>query len=137
MTEQTCSNNLPRPPASSREAGLRKMGVSESDVALAQRLLGQISSAERILERDKALKLLGATEEDVATENAKWLGKDFCIHSSSVIHETTPQFPSVVRCPGSLWASEEFLYCGFAEPRRHPEAASYSKSKGEGLAQEE
>ena len=68
--------------------GLQKLGVTEDDVHLAERLLKQIpvcpsdpNKAERIfgyaksrLEREKAMRLLGATEEEVEIENAKNLG---------------------------------------------------------------
>ncbi len=64
------------------------MGVSEDDVHLAEKLLVQIptcssdpNKAERVfgyastrLARDKALRLLGTTEEEVDLENAKNLG---------------------------------------------------------------
>lgn len=75
-------------PVKKRSKGLEKLGVSENDVLLAERLIKQIPScpsdpnkAERILgyatsrlEREKALRLLGATEEEVEIENAKNLG---------------------------------------------------------------
>jgi hypothetical protein len=75
-------------PVKKRSKGLEKLGVSENDVHLAERLIKQIPScpsdpnkAERILgyatsrlEREKALRLLGATEEEVEIENAKNLG---------------------------------------------------------------
>ena len=78
----------PSHPPFSRAKGLRKLGVSEDDVHLATRLLAQIpacpadpNKAERILGyassrlvRDKALRLLGTTEEEVDAENAKALG---------------------------------------------------------------
>ncbi|KAL7483030.1 hypothetical protein ACHAW6_008676 [Cyclotella cf. meneghiniana] len=68
--------------------GLQKLGVSEDDVRVAEGLIKQISAfshdpnkAERIfgfassrLAREKALRMLGATEEDVELENAKNLG---------------------------------------------------------------
>lgn len=68
--------------------GLEKLGVSEDDVHLAERLLKQITpnptdpnKAERILgyattrlERHKAVRLLGATEQEIEVENAKNLG---------------------------------------------------------------
>lgn len=71
-----------------RTKGLQKLGVSEDDVHLAERLMKQIpacpsdpNKAERIfgyaksrLERQKAMRLLGATEEEVEVENAKNLG---------------------------------------------------------------
>lgn len=77
----------PSPPIN-RSKGLQKLGVSEDDVNLAKRLLEQIpacpsdpNKAERILGyastrllREKALRLLGATEEEVDAENAKTLG---------------------------------------------------------------
>jgi hypothetical protein len=75
-------------PTKKRTKGLQKLGVSEDDVILAERLLRQIPScpndpnkSERILgyansrlEREKALRLLGATEEEIEIENAKNLG---------------------------------------------------------------
>ena len=70
-----------------RVKGLQNLGVSEDDVHLAERLLKQIpvcsdpNKAERIfgyatsrLEREKALRLLGATEEEIEIENTKNLG---------------------------------------------------------------
>lgn len=71
-----------------RKKGLKKLGVSENDVKLAEKILDQIptcpadpNKAERILGyastrlvRDKALRLLGASEEEVELENAKVLG---------------------------------------------------------------
>eukprot|EP00956_Cyclotella_meneghiniana_P016509 scaffold26070_cov71-Cyclotella_meneghiniana.AAC.13 len=68
--------------------GLEKLGVSEDDVHLAERLLKQIppnptdpNKAERILgyatsrlERHKAVRLLGASEQEIEVENAKNLG---------------------------------------------------------------
>mmetsp|Transcript_21207 Transcript_21207/g.24410 ORF Transcript_21207/g.24410 Transcript_21207/m.24410 type:complete len:214 (-) Transcript_21207:98-739(-) len=73
-----------------RFKGLKKLGVSEKDVALAETLLAQIppapcpprgeewSKSELILgyalirlRRAKALKILGASEEDVDLENCK------------------------------------------------------------------
>eukprot|EP00804_Cyclotella_cryptica_P004892 CCRYP_004958-RA/>CCRYP_004958-RA protein AED:0.02 eAED:-0.01 QI:0/0/0/1/1/1/2/0/167 len=68
--------------------GLQKLGVSEDDVRLAEGLMKQIptcpldpNKAERIfgfassrLAREKALRMLGATEEDVELENAKNMG---------------------------------------------------------------
>ena len=56
----------------SRSAGLRKLGVSESDVHLAEKLLHQTVQADPA--RSKALRMLGATENDVALENSKILG---------------------------------------------------------------
>ncbi|KAL9181187.1 hypothetical protein ACHAXT_009992 [Thalassiosira profunda] len=56
----------------SRSAGLRKLGVSESDVHLAEKLLHQTVQADPA--RSKALRMLGATENDVAMENSKMLG---------------------------------------------------------------
>jgi hypothetical protein len=75
-------------PVKKQSKGLEKLGVSENDVHLAERLIKQIPScpsdpnkAERILgyatsrlEREKALRLLGTTEEEVEIENAKNLG---------------------------------------------------------------
>eukprot|EP00970_Alexandrium_tamarense_P006536 scaffold1112_cov195-Alexandrium_tamarense.AAC.23 len=71
-----------------RSKGLQKLGVSEEDVQLAARLMQQIPTctsdpkkAERILgfassrlAREKALRLLGASEEEVEVENAKTMG---------------------------------------------------------------
>lgn len=73
-----------------RSKGLEKLGVCENDVRIAERLLNQIQScsssessskAERILGytssrlcREKALKLLGASEYEVELENCKNLG---------------------------------------------------------------
>jgi hypothetical protein len=78
-------SSSPRP-SLNRQNGLRKLGVSEDDVFLAERLLEQISScsiskSERILgyaanrmKREKAIRLLGATEDEVAVEIPKVLG---------------------------------------------------------------
>jgi hypothetical protein len=75
-----------RRPSLNRRNGLRKLGVSEDDVLLAEKLLEQISScsiskSERILgyaairmKREKAIRLLGATEDEVAVEIPKVLG---------------------------------------------------------------
>lgn len=81
-----------RPPIrkNNRSKGLEKLGVCENDVRIAERLLNQIQScsssessskAERILGytssrlcREKALKLLGASEYEVELENCKNLG---------------------------------------------------------------
>lgn len=71
-----------------RLKGLTKLGVSEEDVAIAEKLLRLIprtssdpNKAERILgyasmrlHREKALRLLGLTEEQIEEENAKSLG---------------------------------------------------------------
>jgi len=71
-----------------RRKGLLKLGVSEDDVELAEKLLRLIpktpsdpNKAERILgyasmrlHREKALRLLGMTEEEIEEENAKVLG---------------------------------------------------------------
>mmetsp|Transcript_32794 Transcript_32794/g.59180 ORF Transcript_32794/g.59180 Transcript_32794/m.59180 type:complete len:199 (-) Transcript_32794:92-688(-) len=71
-----------------KSKGLKKLGVSEDDVNLAGKLLEQIpacpsdpNKAERIfgyassrLARDKALRLLGTTEEEVDKDAAKTLG---------------------------------------------------------------
>ncbi|KAL7429973.1 hypothetical protein ACHAXH_001497 [Discostella pseudostelligera] len=71
-----------------RRKGLLKLGVSEDDVELAEMLLRLIpktpsdpNKAERILgyasmrlHREKALRLLGMTEEEIEEENAKVLG---------------------------------------------------------------
>jgi len=80
-------NNQPVQHAShSRSHGLKKLGVTEDDVRLAEKLLEQISfcsinKAERILgyaaarmKREKALRLLGASEDEVAVEVPKVLG---------------------------------------------------------------
>ena len=79
--------NQPEQHAShSRSHGLKKLGVTEDDVRLAEKLLEQISfcsinKAERILgyaaarmKREKALRLLGATEDEVTVEIPKVLG---------------------------------------------------------------
>ena len=81
MQHQRTKNN--------RSKGLEKLGVCENDVRIAERLLNQIQScsssdsskAERILGytssrlcREKALKLLGASEYEVELENSKNLG---------------------------------------------------------------
>ena len=70
----------------SRTHGLRKLGVTEDDVALAEKLLDQITGfpinkAERILgfatarmKRDKGIRMLGAKEDEVAVEIPKVLG---------------------------------------------------------------
>ena len=72
----------------SRSKGLIKLGVSEADVELAEKLIRLIpktpsdpNKAERILGyasmrlyREKALRLLGLTEEEIEEENAKVLG---------------------------------------------------------------
>lgn len=70
----------------SRSHGLKKLGVTEDDVRLAEKLLEQISfcsinKAERVLgyaaarmKREKALRLLGASEDEVAVEVPKVLG---------------------------------------------------------------
>ena len=71
-----------------RSKGLKKLGVSEDDVNLAGKLLEQIpacpsdpNKAERIfgyassrLAREKAIRLLGTTEEEVDKDAAKTLG---------------------------------------------------------------
>ena len=72
----------------SNQVALTKLGVSEEDVNLANRLLEQIpacpldpNKAERILGyassslvREKAMRLLGTSEEEVGLENSKMLG---------------------------------------------------------------
>ena len=74
--------------STNRMKGLQKLGVSEDDVRVAEGLIKQISAcsndpnkAERIfgfassrLTREKALRMLGATEDDVELETAKNLG---------------------------------------------------------------
>ena len=74
--------------SANRSKGLIKLGVSEADVELAEKLLRLIprkpsdpNKAERILgyasmrlHREKALRLLGLTEEEIEEENAKVLG---------------------------------------------------------------
>ena len=82
-------SSKPQVAARRRDKGLQKLGVSENDVRIAERLINQIplcpsessSKAERILGytqkglgRDKALRLLGASEYEVELENAKNLG---------------------------------------------------------------
>jgi len=75
-----------------RAKGLRKLGVSEEDVRTAERILAEIPPPPRIhlqtsskvevilgycksrLKREKALKILGANEEEVDRENSKVLG---------------------------------------------------------------
>jgi len=75
-----------------RAKGLRKLGVSEEDVLTAERILAEIPPPPRInvhtsskvevllgycnsrLRREKALKILGANEEEVDRENSKVLG---------------------------------------------------------------
>ena len=72
-----------------RSKGLKKLGVTENDVKIAERLLSQIppsyssdcNKAEKILgyassrlTRQKALRLLGASENEVELENSKNLG---------------------------------------------------------------
>ncbi|KAL3792279.1 hypothetical protein ACHAW5_001105 [Stephanodiscus triporus] len=86
MNIQQSSAGLYSRPSMDRSNGLRKLGVSEDDVILAEKLLEQISScsinkAERILgyattrmKREKATRLLGATEDEVAVEIPKVLG---------------------------------------------------------------
>lgn len=68
--------------------GLQKLGVSEYDVKIAERLLSQIPSCsdpdskeEQVLGytltrlcREKAIKVLGTTETEIELENAKNLG---------------------------------------------------------------
>jgi hypothetical protein len=84
----TISSHRANRPSVNRRKGLRKLGVSEDDVQFAERLLKQIpncpndpNKAERIfgyaqsrLARDKALRTLGTTEDEVEVENAKNLG---------------------------------------------------------------
>lgn len=86
MNIQQSSTGLYSRPSMNRSNGLRKLGVSEDDVILAEKMLEQISScsinkAERILgyattrmKREKAIRLLGATEDEVAVEIPKVLG---------------------------------------------------------------
>ena len=77
-------------PSQKRAKGLRKLGVTEDDVSMAEKILMQIppapspysdSKVEVILgytasrlRRAKALRILGVSEEDVDIENAKVLG---------------------------------------------------------------
>lgn len=90
--ESSPSNHVPSRRHSTqsvnRTKGLIKLGVSEADVELAEKLLQLIprtpfdpNKAERILgyasmrlHREKALRLLGLTEEEIEEENAKVLG---------------------------------------------------------------
>ena len=89
--QQSSSTDIvhcPSPPRLlNRSKGLRKLGVDETDVHLAEKLLEQIKcpndpkKAERILgyaserlAREKALRTLGTNEEEVQLENAKNLG---------------------------------------------------------------
>ena len=86
---------MPQPPITSRTRALKKLGLTEEDVHLSKKLFSEISSsattsskktacntkAERLLgynetrlKRAKALRLLGATEDDVELECAKNLG---------------------------------------------------------------
>lgn len=79
-------NNQPEHPSHSRSHGLKTLGVTEDDVRLAEKLLEHISfysinKAERILgyaaarmKREKALRLLGASEDEVTVEIPKVLG---------------------------------------------------------------
>lgn len=83
----TDTKTLP-PIRTNRSKGLKKLGVSEDDVKLAESILQHIPNssndpekAERVLgyassrlKRAKALRLLGASEEDVENETAKVLG---------------------------------------------------------------
>ena len=80
-------SNTP-PPSCDRRRALKKLGLSEEDVRISEGLFSQIqlvddsaTKAERLLgynstrlKRAKALRLLGATEDDVELENAKTLG---------------------------------------------------------------
>ncbi|KAL7447252.1 hypothetical protein ACHAXM_011036 [Skeletonema potamos] len=69
--------------------GLQKLGVSENDVKIAERLLNQIppcpsdteNKAEQVLGfacsrlyREKAIRILGTSETEIELENAKNLG---------------------------------------------------------------
>lgn len=92
-------------PLQTRSAVLRKLGITEDDVTTSEKLFAQMppppplntkftSKTERILgyslsriKREKALRLMGASEEEVDLENAKNLGtlgcggrrRSFCI----------------------------------------------------------
>jgi hypothetical protein len=88
----TCTEAQEKKPLPKRIKGLRKLGVSEDDVATAERILSEIPPPPQIrlhtsskveillgysksrLRREKALKVLGAKEEEVDQENAKALG---------------------------------------------------------------
>jgi hypothetical protein len=79
-------------PLPKRAKGLRKLGVSEDDVITAERVLSEIPPPPQIhlqscskveillgysksrLRREKALKVLGANEDEVDQENSKVLG---------------------------------------------------------------
>ncbi|KAL3826489.1 hypothetical protein ACHAXA_004326 [Cyclostephanos tholiformis] len=87
MSIQQSPTRYLRRPSLNRTNGLRKLGVSEDDVIFAEKLLEQISSystnkkTERVLgyastrmKREKAIRLLGVTEDDVAVEIPKVLG---------------------------------------------------------------
>ncbi len=88
MSIQQSPTRYLRRPSLNRTNGLRKLGVSEDDVIFAEKLLEQISSrstknnkTERILgyastrmKREKAIRLLGVTEDEVAVEIPKVLG---------------------------------------------------------------
>lgn len=87
MSIQQSPTRYLRRPSLNRTNGLRKLGVSEDDVIFAEKLLEQISSCstnnktERILgyaatrmKREKAIRLLGVTEDEVAVEIPKVLG---------------------------------------------------------------
>mmetsp|Transcript_13571 Transcript_13571/g.28768 ORF Transcript_13571/g.28768 Transcript_13571/m.28768 type:complete len:247 (-) Transcript_13571:318-1058(-) len=86
-SNMTDTTTLP-PIQMNRSKGLEKLGVSEDDVKLAESILQHIPNssddpekAERVLgyassrlRRAKALRLLGASEEDLEIETAKVLG---------------------------------------------------------------
>lgn len=79
-------------PLPKRAKGLRKLGVSEDDVITAERILSEIPPPPQIrvqssskveillgysksrLRREKALKILGANEDEIDQENSKALG---------------------------------------------------------------
>ena len=94
LIDQSSTNDPPPPPPSSsaslsdRSKGLKKLGVSEDDVQLAEKLLEQIPACPSVpkktewllgyassrLAREKALRLMGTSEEEVELENEKNLG---------------------------------------------------------------
>ncbi|KAL3803085.1 hypothetical protein ACHAWO_010651 [Cyclotella atomus] len=105
------------PTPKKRIKGLQKLGVSEDDVRLAERLLRQIptcpndpNKTERILgyansrlERQKALRLLGATEDEIEIENAKNLGSlGICGRRRSYSLIQSPSKPMVHRRKSSI-----------------------------------
>ena len=66
---------VPNNPLATRRAiGLRKLGVSEDEVLLAEKLIGRPSDPNKTLAQQKALRLLGVTEEEVDLEKSKVLG---------------------------------------------------------------